>query len=82
MTDVSQALSLVDEMKRRGVRRFEVPGVVSAEFEPPREAPLKPDAKRADPEQCACGHAMHAHVNGLCTANDCGPEKCIPREEQ
>lgn len=70
-----QALSFLDEMKRRGVRSFKF-GELSVDFAPAEPPPLK-EAKRVEADVCQCGHGFHAHQSGLCLAG-CEPEKCLP----
>lgn len=75
--DTPAVLALVDEMKRRGVRAFALPGI-HVEFAPasPDVAPMRAvDKPAADEERCACGHEFHAHNGGLCL-HGCSSEKC------
>jgi hypothetical protein len=77
MSDHAAALLLVDEMKRRGVRAFQI-GDVHVEFATVAapEPTLKSDKGAPDADVCGCGHSLSDHVNGLCCRNDCSPDKC------
>jgi len=79
----AEVATYADMCRKHGVREVELlneAGVRLRLVVGPLEAPLKPDAKQADPDICACGHSVFSHINGLCTANDCDPSKCVPSE--
>lgn len=58
-----------------GVRVLDISGVIRLEMEP-RQAE-EPRSSKAIPaaDVCKCGHAEHAHMNGLCVLG-CDVEKC------
>lgn len=70
----AEALTFLDEMKRRGVRTFTF-GELSAEFAP-SEAPMRPEAKTLQTDTCQCGHGLHEHQSGLCLRG-CEVDKCV-----
>lgn len=70
-----QALTFLDEMKRRGVRTFKF-GELEAEFAPAEAPPMKESKAVAELDNCKCGHALHAHNGGLCLQG-CEPDKCM-----
>lgn len=83
MSTNREALMLVDEMRKRGVRSFTI-GNVSCEFAPAEPTHVA-QPKAVDEDLCKCGHSLSAeHQNGFCIAQGggCDPTKCAPAEKQ
>lgn len=76
--EIATISKLADMLKAKGVRVFRGAGI-ELEFEAPAAPNVEPDAPTADPDMCRCGHANHAHMNGLCV-HGCEAEKCIPED--
>ena len=88
---LTELSALLDLLRAKGVTRFE--GALVLPEDPttrivvdfgPLDAPAKPDEKDDSPitdvETCRCGHALYAHINGLC-GEGCDVTLCAPPEK-
>lgn len=78
-SDLSMLGELADLCRKKGITSVSCGDVKLELGAAPSDA--KP-MKLKDPQTCDCGHSIHGHINGLCTVQDCSPEKCVPPEER
>lgn len=79
--DLEPLSKLLDLLRTKGVMKFQGANY-QVEFAPFVDASPVPAEKvlpQQDADNCKCGHALYAHVNGLC-AMGCDVEKCAPKE--
>ena len=90
---LAELSALLDLLRSWGVTQYEGPFIEDPASPAqclvkltlgPLDAPAKPDEKDDSPitdvETCRCGHALYAHINGLC-GEGCDVTLCAPPEK-
>lgn len=79
--ELAEAGNLIDLLRSKGVKRFEGGGFIIELGDAPNGGAAETTPRKPPPSPfplCTCGHALHAHVDGLCT-EACEPERCVEK---